>query len=116
MTTDLQTSMNTAEVDRSASAPPQATPASPNPQMNRTMSVPQGVSLGTPVTTSRPKGMQLGGSKTTSSDIAASILAEEGVSADNPWGSDDLIDINADQDDWGISPPCRVSTVLLNRF
>lgn len=51
--------------------------------------------------------MQLGANKVPSS-IAAAVLAEEwtqeaaadSVGNDNPWGSDDLIDVNADEDDW----------------
>lgn len=50
--------------------------------------------------------MQLGASKVPPS-VAAAVLAEqlaeeaavsEGDS--NPWGNDDLIDVNADADDW----------------
>jgi len=51
--------------------------------------------------------MQLGASKVPASVAAASLAAqleeeaasEEGVEV-NPWGTDDLIDINADEDDW----------------
>ena len=53
--------------------------------------------------------MQLGGSKVPGSVASASLAAqwEEEVAAeegmqDNPWGTDDLIDINADEDDWGM--------------
>jgi len=52
--------------------------------------------------------MQLGGSKVQQS-VAALALAEE-LTEDaahgkdiNPWGTDDLIDIDADQDDWSTS-------------
>lgn len=56
---------------------------------------------------SRAKGMQLGASKVPAGMAAASLAAqleeeaaaEDGVQ-DNPWGTDDLIDINADEDDW----------------
>lgn len=51
--------------------------------------------------------MQLGASKVPAGIAAASLAAqleeeaaaEDGVQ-DNPWGTDDLIDINADEDDW----------------
>jgi len=51
--------------------------------------------------------MQLGASKVPASAVAASLAAEleeeataeEGIEG-NPWGTDDLIDINADEDDW----------------
>jgi len=58
--------------------------------------------------TSKAKGMQLGANKVPTS-ISASNMApdwaqEAAAEADNiqtnPWGNDDLIDVNADQDDW----------------
>ncbi|KAG6886293.1 hypothetical protein C0993_006703 [Termitomyces sp. T159_Od127] len=55
---------------------------------------------------SRGKGMQLGTNKVPLSTTSA-ILAEQWVDdttdslrVENPWGSDDLIDVNADEDDW----------------
>ncbi|KAG5652467.1 hypothetical protein H0H81_004875, partial [Sphagnurus paluster] len=52
----------------------------------------------------KAKGMQLGASKRPTA-IAATIIAEQWAEDDstgneNPWGTDDLIDVNADQDDW----------------
>jgi len=50
---------------------------------------------------SKPKGMQLGGSHVSSTiSHAAEWAAEAEVETSNPWGSDDLMDVNADQDDW----------------
>lgn len=55
------------------------------------------------------KGMQLGGHKVISAsnvasdwaeEAAAEAEAEEEASHHNPWGTDDLMDVNADQDDW----------------
>lgn len=52
--------------------------------------------------------MQLGATKLPSSshmpaewaeEAAAEAEAEENTQA-NPWGTDDLMDVNADQDDW----------------
>lgn len=51
--------------------------------------------------------MQLGASKLPTAhmpaewaeEAAAEAEAEEGQHS-NPWGNDDLMDINADQDDW----------------
>jgi len=65
-------------------------------------------STATPSTssTSAVKGMQLGKGKTPASVASAALaaqLAEEVAMTEpdgNPWGTDDLIDINADQDDW----------------
>ena len=51
--------------------------------------------------------MQLGASKVPANilaeelaqEVAAEVAAEDHIDH-NPWGTDDLIDINADQDDW----------------
>ncbi|KAG5646819.1 hypothetical protein DXG03_002196 [Asterophora parasitica] len=67
--------------------------------------------------TSRTKGMQLGASKVPSSSTIADKWAEEvaeSTSGENPWGNDDLIDVNADEDDWSafetapVAPPIVV--------
>jgi SCY1-like protein 1 len=60
-------------------------------------------------TAPKPKGMQLGAGKVATSvaAAAASLAArleeeaatEEGIDG-NPWGTDDLINIDADEDDW----------------
>lgn len=54
--------------------------------------------------------MQLGASKVPASVAAAALVAqlEEEAAAQegNPWGTDDLIDINADEDDWSGSSHC----------
>lgn len=49
---------------------------------------------------SKPKGMQLGGHVSSTLSYAAEWAAEAEVETSNPWGSDDLMDVNADQDDW----------------
>ena len=58
------------------------------------------------------KGMQLSASKIAASshiaadwaeEAAAEAEAEEEAMHHNPWGSDDLMDVNADQDDWSKS-------------
>lgn len=57
-------------------------------------------------TVSKSKAMQLGAHKVPASVAAAALveqLAEEAAAAEgegNPWGNDDLIDVNADEDDW----------------
>lgn len=58
-------------------------------------------------------GMRLGGAKKTDkkSNIPDSLVAEweddegDGEGVANAWGSEDLIDVNADEDDWGESYP-----------
>lgn len=66
---------------------------------------------------SKAKGMQLGASKTPASthmpaewaeEAAAEAEAEEALQG-NPWGTDDLMDVNADQDDWS---KCSVGLAL----
>ena len=109
--------------DRSTSAPPPSgdpstfsrrpsplpfTPTAMSVSNSRVSSpvVPRTSSLGTSAA-SKTKGLQLGASKVPASVAAASLVvqleeeaaAEEGVEG-NPWGTDDLIDINADEGDW----------------
>lgn len=61
---------------------------------------------------SKAKGMQLGATKLSAAshmpaewaeEAAAEAEAEESGQA-NPWGNDDLMDVNADQDDWSKVP------------
>jgi SCY1-like protein 1 len=58
------------------------------------------------VTSSRGKGLQLGGGSKKAAntnaiaDFAKELEDEIMASNDNPWGNDDLMDVNADQDDW----------------
>lgn len=53
------------------------------------------------------KGMQLGGKShaiTANASLADQLAEEAAASATpegNPWGTDDLIDVNAGEDDWG---------------
>lgn len=51
--------------------------------------------------------MQLGASKVPSSiaaalaeQLAEEVSVEDGVEVSNPWGDDDLMDVNADEGDW----------------
>lgn len=110
----------TAGIDRPTSAPPPANggPARPNPLLfvpsttsaaNSTVTSPalahvSSLGVGSVGSASRAKGMQLGASKVPASVAAAALAAqlEEEAAAEesNPWGTDDLIDINADEDDW----------------
>lgn len=53
---------------------------------------------------SRAKGMQLGANKTPAATFAMQLEEEMGGGA-SPWGTDDLIDINADEDDWSMFYP-----------
>lgn len=44
--------------------------------------------------------MRLGGHVSSTLSHAAEWAAEAEVETPNPWGNDDLMDVNADQDDW----------------
>lgn len=54
---------------------------------------------------SRSKGMHLGANRTLPGHLASQIMSEEGLDEEglNPWGNDDLMDINADEGDWCMS-------------
>ncbi|KAI0093158.1 ARM repeat-containing protein [Irpex rosettiformis] len=119
-TSDLQSTMSSvsqaasSDMDRPTSAPadivsnnlgrPQV-----HPSLGATLSTP-GVKpqSGLNGSTSKAKGMQLGASKTpVTSHLTADWAEEAAAEADaeesshaNPWGNDDLMDVNADQDDW----------------
>ncbi|KAF8637981.1 hypothetical protein AX16_010613 [Volvariella volvacea WC 439] len=123
---DLQSNMATppsAPGERPTSAPPPAgstgslgTP--PTDTYRGTVSAaPSNIASPVGSTFSKPapkgKGMQLGGSKASSASITAgwgdyddmfSTSTSSNIVVDsndtNPWGNDDLIDVNADQDDW----------------
>ncbi|KAG6920078.1 hypothetical protein DXG01_010146 [Tephrocybe rancida] len=114
ITSDLQTAIGfgtgTTPAERlpSASAPPSLGEAG-NTSL---MTIPQTMTMSaTPLSpslqsASRAKGMQLGANKvplSTTATILAEQWADDPVDSaftDNPWGSDDLIDVNADADDW----------------
>lgn len=98
------TSASGLAIDRPISAPgPVGGSSSLGTQPISLAGVKSGVS--TP-TASKSKAMQLGAHKVPASVAAAALveqLAEEAAAAEgdgNPWGNDDLIDVNADEDDW----------------
>lgn len=103
-----------ADIDRPISAPVTPAPSGAArpisfPSLSSTLSTPDSI----PTThlngsTSKAKGMQLGATKLPvglrphgdwAEEAAAEAEAEEAGGA-NPWGTDDLMDVNADQDDW----------------
>ncbi|KAG6866653.1 hypothetical protein C0991_000763 [Blastosporella zonata] len=113
ITSDLQTAIGVPETtERPTSAPPRVG-NDRNTLYNTSLSITQTISASAsplsspPVqSVSRAKGMQLGANKVPLS-TTATILAEQwaddtadSASTENPWGSDDLIDINADEEDW----------------
>lgn len=103
-----------SDMDRATSVPPAALnlgatisqPAAPFSSTRSSPATPRANG-----NTSKTKGMQLGATKTPISsqisvdwaeEAAAEAEAEETGGA-NPWGTDDLMDVNADQDDWSAS-------------
>jgi hypothetical protein len=95
----MQSTIDTPLPDRPNSAPPpvksDARPAFGGSNQS---------SLSVPTRSTPGKAMQLGGAKVLGSsgladsnmDWALAAAAE----AVNPWGNDDLMDVNADEDDW----------------
>lgn len=77
---------------------------------------------GTPTAREASKGnaLQLGGNKRTLGGVYPNIvdqMVEEAAATptstgENPWGTDDLIDINAIDDDWGWLQ-CPLSDIIL---
>ncbi|KIK68880.1 hypothetical protein GYMLUDRAFT_34872 [Collybiopsis luxurians FD-317 M1] len=129
----MQTSMESISgVDRPTSAPPPAEESRigelrPSPLVtsvsasNSTVSSPAFPTRSSLQPNSKTKGLQLGASKVPSSVSAAAILAEqlameaaaEDGEGSNPWGDDDLMDVNADDGDWSAfetAPPPVIST------
>jgi len=66
---------------------------------------------------SKAKGMQLGSSKVAASvaatALAAQLQEEAEAEESNPWGTDDLLDINPDEDDWSQCPGPFLNSVGL---
>ena len=109
-TTDMQTPINSMggpEIDRPPSAPPtkslsnhngEILPNSASFQSSPAVASPQGAAKG--------NALRLGANKASSSlaiDSLVNKLTEEFPTIEgNPWGSDDLIDMNAEADDWGM--------------
>ncbi len=111
----MQSAIGGATIDRPTSAPPPEDSRignlRPSPLLtsvsaaNSTVTTPAvpGFSI---KPASRGKGLQLGAHKSSSAVSAALIdqLTEEvAAENDNPWGGDDLMDVNADEDDWSQS-------------
>ncbi|TCD64866.1 hypothetical protein EIP91_003532 [Steccherinum ochraceum] len=125
---DLQSTMSSVggiAVDRTASAPPTTAngmsglPPPPVPLVS-TLSSPGPAKHSMPTaSSSHARSMQLGANKvpaaTSMHDMALEWAEEAAAEAEadhsNPWGTDDLMDVNADQDDWSAfesAPPAPV--------
>ncbi|KAK0461039.1 armadillo-type protein, partial [Desarmillaria tabescens] len=117
--TDMQSTIGGTGIDRPVSLPPTEDNhignlrpglfVTSSSAVNSTKSSPVVPTSNRPInsTLSKGKGLQLGATKSSSAAAAALVdhLAEEaeaenGHLESNPWGSDDLIDVNADDGDW----------------
>ena len=79
-------------------APPSISPTLASPPIRQKSTFTNG-------TPSKAKGMQLGASKTPISAIIATEFDDiNQADIDDAWGHDDLIDVNADADDWSTCP------------
>ncbi|GAW00339.1 armadillo-type protein [Lentinula edodes] len=128
---DMQTTMASSTgtgIDRPTSAPPPAEDSrignlKPSPLLtsmsaaNSTATSPALPIRSNFQSSSKLKGMQLGASKVPSSiaaalaeQLAEEVAAEDGVDVSNPWGDDDLMDVNADEGDWSAFETAPVST------
>ncbi|TBU30194.1 armadillo-type protein [Dichomitus squalens] len=120
-------------IDRPTSAPAANVGSAPNPSSTSTLSGFRGGPVGMPLTptlssvtgptraltsASKGKGMQLGATEVPASVSSASDWAEEAAAeldaststATNPWGNDDLMDVNADEDDWSAFETAPLAT------
>ncbi|RDX48021.1 ARM repeat-containing protein [Lentinus brumalis] len=136
-TGDLQTSMTSAigpSIDRPTSAPAANAALAGNtltlsstsdfssgpPPLTPTLSSSSGPtrSLTSP---SKGKGMQLGATKVLSHasaipDWAEEAAAEMETSSTNPWGNGDLMDVNADEDDWSAFETAPAASTAADDF
>lgn len=96
------------DVERSNSAPSTSSTSHIGELVRPSFATPMNSSQTVPSSQgpSKAKAMQLGANKTPAINLLADELAEEiAASASiegNPWGTDDLIDVNADDDDWSM--------------
>ena len=103
-------SMGGPEIDRTTSAPPTKSLSNSNGDILQSHSASfQSSPAVANSQAAKGNALRLGANKASSSiaidslvDKLADEAAEFATIEGNPWGSDDLIDINADADDWGM--------------
>ena len=104
-------SMGGSEIDRPTSAPPTKSLSNDNGEIlpSHFASFQSSPAVASPQGSAKGNVLRLGANKASSSiatDSLVNKLAEEAAefatTEGNPWGSDDLIDMNADDDDWGM--------------
>lgn len=112
-TTDMQTPINSMggpEIDRLTSAPPTKSLSNYNGEIlpSHSASFQSSPAEASPQGAVKGNVLRLGANKASTSitiDWVNKLAEEEAEFATvegNPWGSDDLIDMNADADDWGM--------------
>ena len=101
-------SMGGPEIDRPTSAPPTKSLSNSNGEIlpSHSASFQSSPAVARPQGAAKGNVLRLGANKVSSSIDIDSLVAEEtaefATNEGNPWGSDDLIDINADAEDWGM--------------
>jgi SCY1-like protein 1 len=102
-------SMRRPEIDRSTSAPPTQSLNNHNGEVPPSHLASFQSIIASSQETAKGNVLRLGANKASSSiaiDSLVNKLTEEATESANievnPWGSDDLIDMNADADDWGM--------------
>ncbi|KAF7428465.1 hypothetical protein PC9H_007689 [Pleurotus ostreatus] len=103
---DLQSTIAEANgpataIDRSSSAPFTAGPSagSNGPQPNGQTLTPPGPERSSSAP-NQSKGLKLGSAKAHADDSFIAELEKDSSHDSNPWAAEDLMDVNADQDDW----------------
>ena len=104
-------SMGGPEIDLPTSAPPTKSLSISNGETlpSHSASFQSSPAVSSPQESAKGNALRLGANKVSSSIAIDSLVnklteevAEFAAIEGNPWGSDDLIDINADADDWGM--------------
>lgn len=117
---DLQSTMSSLTLDRSISAPPSTVMNGGSdskaklPSLGITPSASTFSSPGLP-SSSAPKSLKLGANKHKAvvPSLADALATEvENDAGSNAWGSDDLMDVNADEDDWNSFESAPASSKL----
>lgn len=118
--------MGGPEIDRSTSAPPIQSLSSYGEEISQSHLASFQSSPAVPSSQGTAKGnvLRLGANKASSSiaidSLVNKLVEEESATSatieGNPWGSDDLIDVNADDDDWSMSTSFYYRIGRFNRF
>ena len=116
-------SMGGPEIDRTTSAPPTKSLSNGEILASHSASFQSSPAVANSQGAAKGNALRLGANKASSSiaidslvDKLADEAAEFATIEGNPWGSDDLIDINADADDWGMLASFSKRKIGVNGF